>query len=255
MPNPWDRGSAKQLERLGFKALATTSAGFAYSRGLPDTVDALSREAVLEHVAEIVAATELPVSADFQNAYATDARGVEESVRLCVEAGVAGLSIEDASGDRAKPLYDLETAVERVRAARRAIDRSQQDVLLTARAECFLVGTPEPLAESIRRLRAYAAAGADVLFAPGLRDRESIRAVVDAVAPKPVNVVMQASFGMRAAELAQLGVRRLSVGSGLARVAWTAFTAAAKKIADEGDFTGLDGILSNAEISRWWTSR
>jgi 2-methylisocitrate lyase-like PEP mutase family enzyme len=250
--NPWDRGSAKHLQQLGFKALATSSAGFAFSRGLPDTVDALSREAVLEHVAEIVAATELPVSADFQSGYASDARGVEESVRLCIEAGVAGLSIEDASGDPERPLYDLETAVERVRAARRAGDRSQQDVLLTARAECFLVRAPDSLADSIRRLRAYADAGADVLFAPGLRDRESIRAVIEAIAPKPVNVLMHGSFGIGVAELAELGARRVSVGSAFARTAWSAFASAAKRIAEEGDFSGFEGILSTAEISRWF---
>jgi 2-methylisocitrate lyase-like PEP mutase family enzyme len=253
IPNPWDRGSAVFLERLGFRALATTSAGFAFSRARPDTVDALPRDAVLAHVADIVAATDLPVSADFQCGYSDDAAGVAESVKLCVEAGVAGLSIEDATGDPERPLFDLPSAIERIKAARRAIDASQSGVLLTGRAECFLTGHPSPLDESIRRLRAYADAGADVLYAPGLRDREAIRAVVEAVAPKPVNVLVGAPMGLSVSDLAALGVRRVSVGGALARVAWTAFAAAAREIAEAGEFSGFEGILSTAEVSRWFS--
>jgi 2-methylisocitrate lyase-like PEP mutase family enzyme len=197
MPNPWDQGSARYLRHLGFRALATTSSGLALSRGLPDADWAVPRDVVLRHVAEIVAAVELPVNADFESGYAHQPEGVAESVRLCVETGVAGLSIEDATGDRAKPLYDLPLAIERIRAARSAIDASGTGVLLTGRAECYLVGHPEPLKESIRRLQAYAQAGADVLFAPGVRERDEMQALVAAVSPKPVNVLMDTNTGLR----------------------------------------------------------
>src|SRR5260370_37968538 len=189
IPNPWDIGTARYLRRLGFRALATTSSGFAFSRGLPDTDSAVSRDMALGHIADIVAAVDLPVNADFQSGYAHEPEGVAENVRLCVETGVAGLSIEDATGDRARPLYDLALAVERIKAARTAIDESGADVLLTGRAECHLVGHPEPLKESIRRLQAYAEAGADVLYAPGPRDSRDIKAIVSA-SPKPVNVLV-----------------------------------------------------------------
>ena len=241
------------LAGLGFPALATSSAGFAFSRGLPDTVDALSRDAVLAHVKEVVASTELPVSADFQAGYSADPEGVAESVRLCVETGVAGLSIEDATDDLQRPLYDLSAAIERIAAARRAIDESGSGVVLTARAECFLVKHPDPLNESIRRLRAYAAAGADALFAPGVRDREGIRAIVEAVAPKPVNVLMAVHTGLRVSDLAALGVRRVSVGSALARVAWTAVAKAARSIAENGEFSAFEGVLSTGAITRWFS--
>jgi 2-methylisocitrate lyase-like PEP mutase family enzyme len=247
IPNPWDIGTARYLRYLGFQALATTSAGFAFSRGLPD--GAAPRDTVLAHVAEIVAAVDLPVNADFESGYAHDPEGVAENVRLCVATGVAGLSIEDATGDRATPLYDLPLAVERIRAARSAIDASGSGVLLTARAECFLVGHAEPLKESIRRLEAYAEAGADVLYAPGPRSREDIRAIVSAVAPKPVNVLMSANTGLRVSDLAELGVRRVSVGSSLARAAWGAFIRAAQAIAEEGNFAGLDGAAPFAELN------
>jgi 2-methylisocitrate lyase-like PEP mutase family enzyme len=250
IPNPWDAGTARYLRHLGFKALATTSAGFAFSRGLPDT--AVPRDAVLAHIAEIVAATDLPVNADFESGYAHDPEGVAQSVRLCVATGVAGLSIEDATGDRAAPLYELALAVERIRAARAAIDGS--GVLLTARAECFLTGHPEPLKESIRRLRAYSEAGADVLYAPGPRSREDILAIVTAVEPKPVNVLMSANTGLRVADLAELVVRRISVGSGLARAAWGAFVRAAKMIAQEGGFAGLDGAAPFADLNAFFRS-
>jgi 2-methylisocitrate lyase-like PEP mutase family enzyme len=253
IPNPWDAGSARALEAIGFKALATTSAGLSFSRGLPDALDVLGVDEVIEHVAEIVAATALPVNADFQSGYATDAAGVAENVRRCVESGVAGLSIEDARG--ADALFAIEEAVERVAAARSAIDSAGADVLLTARAECFLVGHPDPLAESLRRLTAYAAAGADVLFAPGVRDAGAISAIVDAVQPKPVNVLISSDGGLNVADLEQLGVRRVSVGSALARVAWGAFLRSAREIAGEGSFGGLDGAASFTELnelfSRW----
>lgn len=254
IPNPWDRGSAVILSQLGFRALATSSAGMAFTRALPDSVTALSREMVLAHVGEIVGAAELPVNADFQNGYAADAAAVAESVRLCIETGVAGLSIEDATGDRAQPLFDLPTAVERVRAARRAIDASNSGVLLTARAECFLTGHADALAESLRRLRAYADAGADVLYAPGLRNVAEIEAVVAAAGARPVNVLMGTQMGLRVADLAALGVRRVSVGSSLARTAWSAFARAARSIAERGEFSGFENILSTAEVSRWFTS-
>ena len=249
IPNPWDRGSAILLARLGFRALATTSAGFAFSRGLPDSPLALSRDDVLAHVADIARATSLPVNVDFQSGYGEDARGVAESVRRCVDTGAAGLSIEDATGDDAKPLYDLPEALDRLRAARRAIDASGSGVLLTARAECFLVGHPDPLDESVRRLRAYADAGADVLYAPGVRDRDGIARIVEAVAPKPVNVLVGSRTELRVADLEALGVRRVSVGSALARCAWTALIGAAKRIAEAGDFSGFDSILTTREVS------
>jgi 2-methylisocitrate lyase-like PEP mutase family enzyme len=249
IPNPWDAGSAKALDLLGFQALATTSAGFAFSKGLPDATDVLQLDAVLEHVAEIVAATERPVNADFQSGYARDADGVAASVTRCVEAGVAGLSIEDTAADADGSLYGLEEATARVAAARAAIDATTGGVMLTARAECFLVAHPEPLQESIRRLVAYAEAGADVLFAPGVREPEDIRAIVEAVSPRPVNVLVSADTGASVSDLAALGVRRISVGSALARVAWSAFLGAARTLARDGSFARLDGAASFAELN------
>ena len=248
IPNPWDAGTARYLRHLGFKALATTSSGFAFSRGLPDAVWAASRDMVLDHIAEIVAAVEIPINADFQAGYADEPDGVAANVRLCVETGVAGLSIEDATGRREEPLYELTLAVERVKAARAAIDASGADVLLTARAECYLVDHPNPLQESIRRLQAYAEAGADVLYAPGPRTAEDIQAIVEAVSPKPVNVLMSSNTGLKIADLAAMGVRRVSVGSALARTAWTGFIRAAKKIANEGSMEGFDGSIPFAEL-------
>jgi 2-methylisocitrate lyase-like PEP mutase family enzyme len=245
IPNPWDSGTGCYLRQLGFQALATTSAGFAFSRGLPDTGWAVPRDLVLKHIAEIVSATDLPVNADFESGYSHDPQGVAANVRLCVETGVAGLSIEDATGDPEKPLYDLPVAVERIQAAR----ASASDVLLTGRAECFLVGRPEPLREAIRRLQAYAEAGADVLYAPGVRERADIQAIVAAVRPKPVNVLMSANTGLMVSDLAEMGVRRVSLGSSLARAAWTGFIRAAKLIADEGSFAGLDGAVPFAELN------
>jgi 2-methylisocitrate lyase-like PEP mutase family enzyme len=245
-------GTARYLRYLGFQALATTSSGLAFSHGLPDADWAVPRDVVLRHVREIVESVELPVNADFESGYAHEPEGVAESVRLCVATGVAGLSIEDTTGDRDRPLYELPLAVERIRAARAAIDVAGSDVLLTGRAECFLVRHPDALRESIRRLQAYAEAGAHVLYAPGLRTREEIRAIVSAVSPKPVNVLMSAYTGLRASDLAELGVRRISVGSSLARAAWTGFIGAARAIAAEGSFQGFEGITPFAEINEFF---
>lgn len=246
IPNPWDIGTTRYLQHLGFKALATTSAGFAFSRGLPDA--AVSRDDMLAHIAEIVAATDLPVNADFEGGYAQAPEGVAESVRLCVETGVAGLSIEDSTGDKNEPLYDLDLAVARMKAARAAIDKAGGDVLLTGRAECFLVGRPD-LDETIRRLKAYSAAGADCLYAPGIRTPEQIAAVVKAAAPKPVNVLMPGALGITVADLEALGVRRISVGGTLARVAWGAFIRATKEIASDGRFDAFKEAAAHAEIN------
>jgi 2-methylisocitrate lyase-like PEP mutase family enzyme len=247
IPNPWDIGTARYLRHLGFQALATSSAGFAFSQGLPDAD--VSCDAMLGHIAEIVASVDLPVNADFESGYADDAEGVARNVRRCVETGVAGLSIEDSTSDLSKPLFDLPVAVERMRAARAAIDSSGQNVILVGRAECFLVGHPDALKESIRRLQAYSEAGADLLYAPGVREREDIRAIVSAVSPKPVNVLMSANTGLKVPDLAALGVRRISVGSSLARAAWGGFVRAAKAIAEEGSFVGFDGAAPFAELN------
>ncbi|MGZ3284489.1 MAG: isocitrate lyase/PEP mutase family protein [Xanthobacteraceae bacterium] len=246
IPNPWDIGTTRYLQHLGFKALATTSAGFAFSRGLPDA--AVSRDDMLAHIAEIVAATDLPVNADFEGGYAQAPEGVAESVRLCVETGVAGLSIEDSTGDKNEPLYDLDLAVARMKAARAAIDKAGGDVLLTGRAECFLVGRPD-LDETVRRLKAYSAAGADCLYAPGIRTPEQIAAVVKAAAPKSVNVLMPGALGITVADLEALGVRRISVGGTLARVAWGAFIRATKEIASDGRFDAFKEAAAHAEIN------
>jgi 2-methylisocitrate lyase-like PEP mutase family enzyme len=211
IPNPWDVGSARYLQYLGFPALATTSAGFAFSQGLPDSGNrgALARDRNLAYIASITAAVDLPVSADFMSGYGLEPEDVAESVAQCVATGVAGLSIEDATGNSSSPLYDLPTAVERVRAARQAIDHSGNDVLLTARAECYHVGHPDPLRESVRRLQAYAAAGADVLFAPGPQSAAEIKELVAAVAPKPLNLLVVRDSGMSVEDVAALGVRRI----------------------------------------------
>jgi len=251
IPNPWDVGSARYLQRLGFPALATTSAGFAFSQGLPDSGDdaVVSRDRTLTHIASITAAVDLPVSADFMSGYGLEPEDVAESVARCVATGVAGLSIEDATGDPISPLYDLPTAIERVRAAREAIDRSGDDVLLTARAECYHVGHPDPLPESVRRLQAYAAAGADVLFAPGAQNPAEIRALVEAVAPKPLNLLVVGDIGLSVGEIAAFGVRRISVGGALALAAWTGFMRAARTLKSEGSFAGLAGLVPYPEIN------
>ena len=251
IPNPWDVGSARYLQHLGFPALATTSAGFAFSQGLPDSGDDVvdSRDRTLAHIASITAAVDLPVSADFMSGYGLEPEDVAESVARCVATGVAGLSIEDATGDPMSPLYDLPIAIERVRAAREAIDRSGDDVLLTARAECYHVGHPDPVSESVRRLQAYAAAGADVLFAPGAQNPVEIKALVEAVAPKPLNLLVVRDIGLGVGEIAALGVRRISVGGALALAAWTGFMRAAETLRSKGSFAGLDSLVPYAEIN------
>jgi len=249
LPNPWDVGTARYFQHLGFKALASTSAGFAFARGLPDA--AVSRDDMLAHLAELVAATDLPVNADFEGGYAHDPVGVAESVRLCVETGVAGLSIEDSTGDQDNPLYDFDLSVARMRAARAAIDKSGGDCMLVGRAECFLVGRPD-LDETVRRLKAYAAAGADCLYAPGLRTRDLIEAVVKAASPLPVNVLMSGALGFTVADLAALGVRRISLGGTIARVAWAAFIRSAKQIASEGRFDSFADVVPHAELNAFF---
>lgn len=247
IPNPWDVGTARYLRGLGFKALATTSSGFAFSNGLPDADWAIPRDATLEHIRSIVSAVELPVNADFESGYAHTPNEVAENVRLCVATGIAGLSIEDATGDSNHPLYDLSLATERIRAAKDAVGGS--GVLLTARAEAFLTGHPDPLRESLRRLEAYAAAGADVLYAPGARTRQEIEAIVKVAHPRPVNVLVSSSAPLSLAQIEQLGVRRVSTGSALARAAWTGFIHAAQGIARENTMAGLDGITPYEEIN------
>jgi len=246
IPNPWDVGSARYLQGLGFKALASTSAGFAFALGLPD--GAVSREAMLAHFRDIVAATDVPVNADFEGGFADAPEGVAESVQLCVETGIAGLSIEDSTSDPAIPLYDFDLALARVQAARAAIDKAGGDVVFTARSEGFIRGRPD-MDETIRRLKAFATAGADCLYAPGIKTPEQIGAVVQAVAPKPVNFLMSAATDLTVDDLTRLGVRRISLGGTLARVAWTALARAAREIANEGKFTSLAGTMANAELN------
>ena len=251
LPNPWDRGTALFLQHAGYEALATTSAGLAFSRGRPDAVDALTVDEVLAHTREIVEATPLPVNADFQAGYADDAAGVHANVRRCVATGVAGLSIEDATADPAAPLYERPVAVERLRAARSAIDESGIPVLLTGRCEAWLVGHPDPEREATERLVAYAEAGADCLYAPGVRDPEAIGRIVRAVAPKPVNVLMASpDERLTLPLLAELGVRRVSLGSALARAAWGGVLRAARGIRESGRFDTLEGAASFDELNR-----
>lgn len=249
IPNPWDVGSARFLQGLGFKALATTSSGFAWSQAHPD--NGISRAMALGHLQQIVAATDVPVNADFESGFASDAAGVAQSVRLAVETGVAGLSIEDSTGDATRPLYEISVAVERLRAARQAIDQSGGDTLLVGRAECFFVGRPD-LDETIERLKAYAQAGADCLYAPGIRTREQITAVVAAVAPKPVNLLVGSTSDLTMKDIAALGVRRVSVGGALARSAWGGFVRASKLIAEHGKFDGFADAASGNELNAFF---
>jgi 2-methylisocitrate lyase-like PEP mutase family enzyme len=252
IPNPFDVGSALYLQNLGFKAIATTSSGFAWTIGHAD--NQVPREAVLAHLAALVAATDIPVNADFESGFATDAAGVAESVHLAVAAGVAGLSIEDSTGIAARPLYEIDEAVGRLRAARRAIDQAGGDTLLVARAECFLVGRAD-LVETTERLKAYASAGADCLYAPGLRTPDEIRSVVEAVAPKPLNVLLWSPGDQTMQEFEELGVRRVSVGGALARAAWGGFIRAARLIVQEGRFDGLTGAASGGELNSLFQAR
>lgn len=238
MPNPWDVGSAVTLEQLGFKALATTSAGAAWTLARAD--NGMQRDEALAHLRQIAAAVRVPVNADFENAYADDPHGVSVNVKLAAATGIAGLSVEDSTGDPGTPLYPIDVAVERIRAARRAIDESGTGVVLTGRSEGFVAGRPD-LEETLRRLEAYAEAGADCLYAPGISTTEQISAVVEAVAPKPVNLLIHAPF-TTVAEAADLGVRRISLGAALARTAWAGFLGAAEEIASAGTFTRLEGL-------------
>ncbi len=247
IPNPWDVGSARYLQSLGFKALATTSSGFAWSHGHGD--GAMSRDRVLDHLTDMVEATDLPINADFESGFAADAAGLAESVRLAAESGVAGLSIEDSTGNTSQPLYDVDTAVERIRAARKAIDKASGDTLLVGRAECFLVGRPD-IEHTIHRLKAYANAGADCLYAPGIRTPEHITAVVASVAPKPVNLLMAWPGDLNLQQIAALGVRRVSVGGALARSAWGGFMRAAKLMVEQGKFDGFADGASGNELNQ-----
>ncbi len=235
MPNPWDVGSARHLEQLGFQALATTSSGFAWSVGRRD--NGVSLEEAIAHMRAVAGSVDVPVNADFEGGFARAPGDVGANVALAIATGIAGISIEDSTGEEAKPLFDFDLAVERIRAARQAIDTSRTGVLLTARSEGFIVGRPD-LAETIRRLTAYAEAGADCLYAPGLRGMGDIAAVIAAVAPKPVNVLVGSDF-TTVAQLAEAGVRRISVGGALARAAWSGFLQAAHEIAERGTFTNL----------------
>lgn len=245
IPNPWDAGSARYLASLGFKALATTSSGYAWSRALPD--HGVSRDAMLGHLREIVEATDLPVNADFESGFGADAAAVHDSVALAVATGVAGLSIEDSTGDAQRPLFERAEAVERMRAARRAIDAAGGETLLVGRAECFLVGLPD-LRETIARLQAYAEAGADCLYAPGLKSRDDIATVVRELAPKPINLLVGGVSDLDVAQIAALGVRRISVGGGLARAAWGGFMRAATALAG-GSFEAFAQSASHPELN------
>jgi 2-methylisocitrate lyase-like PEP mutase family enzyme len=249
LPNPWDAGTAIYLQRLGFKALATTSSGFAFSRGLPDSVLAIKREDMLEHFRDVAAATSLPVNADFQNGYADSPEDVAKSVALCIKTGVAGLSIEDATGQDSAPLYEGDLAVERIKAARAAIDSSGVPVVLTARCEAALVGQDKPLDVALERLVKFADAGANCLYAPGLSEPDQVAAIVKAVAPKPVNVLMsKPNPALSVSRLEDLGVRRISVGSALARVAWAAFIRAAKDL-EQGSFEAFGEAATFKELN------
>jgi 2-methylisocitrate lyase-like PEP mutase family enzyme len=251
IPNPFDIGSARWLQGLGFKALATTSSGAAFAEGLPD--GAIPRDRMLAHIAGLVAATDVPVNADFLNGFADDPAGVAENVSACLATGVAGISIEDSTGRDVQPLYDADLAVARVRAARKAIDAAGADVLLVARAECFLTGHGDPLNEAVRRLKRFAEAGADVLYAPGPRKREEIEAIVRAVAPKPVNVLVGAPTEFTLADFAAMGVRRISVGGALSRAAWGAFMRAAEGL-KAGRFDDLAGAAKHAELNSFFAA-
>ena len=251
IPNPWDAGSARVLAQLGFPALATTSSGFAWSMGRHD--NGVTLDEALAHFRSVAGSVEVPVSADLEGGFAIEPDAVGSNVARAVDTGIAGLSIEDSTGDPSTPLFDFALAVERIRAARGAIDRSGTRVLLTARSEGFIVGRPD-LAETIRRLVAYADAGADCLYAPGIREKMDIAAVVIAVAPKPVNVLVGSDFSS-VSELAGLGVRRISVGGALARAAWTGFLQAAKEIAQHGTFSHLGEALPFAEVNALFGKR
>lgn len=252
MPNPWDVGSARWLRGQGFKALASTSAGFAFTQARAD--QDVPRDMMLAHLAELVKAVpDLPVNADFENGYADTPDGVGANVKLCIATGVAGLSIEDATGRAEDPLYPFDLAVARVRAARKAIDETGSGVVLTARAECFLTSHPDALNEATRRITAYAQAGADVLYAPGVRTPDEISAIVSGAAGKPVNVVAFADFGLSVNDFAALGVRRVSTGAASARSAWAGFVESTRLIKEEGSFRGFAGNAPSRQIDPFFT--
>lgn len=252
LPNPWDVGSARLLAGMGFKALASTSSGYAWSTGRPD--NHVTCDDVVAHLTALCDATDLPVNADFEGGFAHDPAGVAANVARGVATGVAGLSIEDSTGDPSKPLYEMTLAVERMRAARKAIDDSGSDVMLVGRSEGFLVGQPD-LDATIKRLVAYADAGAECLYAPGIKTKEQIVAVVKAVAPKPVNLLVGAPGGLTVPELADLGVRRISVGGALARAAWGAFLRAAHDISENGSFAEFGQAASSADLNAMFARR
>lgn len=243
IPNPWDIGTARYLQHMGFKAIATTSAGFAFSRGLSD--GAVKRDEMLMHIKELVDATDIPVNADYENGYADDPDDVAESVRLCVATGVAGLSIEDATDRKENRLYDINLAVERIKAAREAIGNS--GVMLVGRAEGFLVGR-ENIEQVIKRLVAYSNAGADCLYAPGFDQRDQIKAIIESVAPKPTNILIGGAIGLTMQDAASLGARRVSVGGAFARAAWGGFVRSARELLDKGTFDELSKAASYNEL-------
>jgi 2-methylisocitrate lyase-like PEP mutase family enzyme len=249
IPNPWNVGSARYLQGLGFKALATTSAGFAHAQGYSD--GDVTRDMMLAHFREIAQVADVPVNADFEGGYADDPDEVAENVKLCVATGVAGISIEDYTEDDANPLYDFDLALRRVRAARDAIDKAGGEVVFTARTEGFIRNRPD-LEETIRRLKAFADAGADCLYSPGIKTREHIAATIKAVAPKPINFLNSGAFGFTVDDLAALGVRRISVGGTLSRVAMHAFIQSARQIAQEGKFDSFAGVVPNAELNKFF---
>jgi 2-methylisocitrate lyase-like PEP mutase family enzyme len=249
IPNPWNVGSARYLQSLGFKALATTSSGFAHANGFADGEVPL--DMMLAHFREIAAATDVPVNADFEGGFADDPEGVARNVKLCIDTGIAGLSIEDATGDDKNPLYDFELAVKRVKAARAAIDQAGGEVVFTARSEGFIRGRPD-MEETLRRVRAFKEAGADCIYTPGIRTREQIEAVVKAAAPKAVNFLNSGAFGFTVNDLAAMGVRRISVGGSLARVAMQAFIKTAREIAVDGKFDGFANLITNAELNAFF---
>ena len=256
LPNPWDAGSAIYLEQIGFKALATTSAGFAFSKGLPDGTAHVSRDLMLEHFREIAAATSLPLNADFQNGYADEPDAVAANVTRCLSTGVAGLSIEDNSGRPEHPLYDFDLAVARIKAARKAIDDAAMPACLTARCEAWLVDDSNPLRTALDRLVAFAEAGADSLYAPGVSRPDEISAIVKAVAPKPVNVLVSTNnCDLTVAQLADLGVRRISVGGALARVAWGGFIRSAREIQTKGSFTSFTEAMPFGDLMQLFMNK
>ena len=250
IPNPWNVGSARYLQGLGFKAIASTSSGHAHSEGYPD--GAQSMDQVLAHYRELAAATDIPLNADFENGFADDPEAVAENVTRCIATGVAGLSIEDSPQQSATPLYDFDAALARVKAARAAIDKAGGDVTFTARTEGFIRGRPD-IDETIRRLKAFADAGADCLYSPGIKTREHIEATVKAVGGKAINFLNMGPLGFTVSDLAGMGVRRISVGGSLARVAMHAFIKTATQIAQEGKFDGFAGLISNADLNKFFS--